>query len=88
MDKVIEEVKATGIVPRSKDVIDKLLTNFNLPIEFANASYFRKGTPRYFEYKISDQPIVQQPQDEIDGFINLIFNEDISLDEILKQIGY
>ena len=80
-----ELLKAAGIVPRSKDVIDKLLTNFNLPIEFANASYFRKGTPRYFEYKISDQPIVQQPQDEIDGFINLIFNEDISLDEILKQ---
>lgn len=64
-----ELLKAAGIVPRSKDVIDKLLTNFNLPIEFANASYFRKGTPRYFEYKISDQPIVQQPQDEIDGFI-------------------
>jgi predicted DNA-binding protein YlxM (UPF0122 family) len=80
-----ELLKAASIVPRSKDVIDKLLTNFNLPIEFANASYFRKGTPRYFEYKISDQPIVQQPQDEIDGFINLIFNEDISLDEILKQ---
>ena len=80
-----ELLKAAGIVPRSKDVIDKLLTNFNLPIEFANASYFRKGTPRYFEYKISDQPIIQQPQDEIDGFINLIFNEDISLDEILKQ---
>ena len=80
-----ELLKAAGIVPRSKDVIEKLLTNFNLPIEFANASYFRKGTPRYFEYKISEQPIVQQPQDEIDGFINLIFNEDISLDEILKQ---
>ena len=80
-----ELLKAAGIVPRSKDVIDKLLTNFNLPIEFANASYFRKGTPRYFEYKISEQPIVQQPQDEIDGFINLIFNEDISLDDILKQ---
>ena len=80
-----ELLKAAGIVPRSKDVIEKLLTNFNLPIEFANASYFRKGTPRYFEYKISEQPIIQQPLDEIDGFINLIFNEDISLKDILQQ---
>lgn len=80
-----ELLKAAGIVPRSKDVIEKLLTNFNLPIEFANASYFRKGTPRYFEYKISEQPIIQQPQDEIDGFINLIFNEDLSLKDILQQ---
>ncbi|MBQ8360778.1 MAG: hypothetical protein IJX44_02375, partial [Bacteroidaceae bacterium] len=82
-----ELLKAAGIVPRSKDVIEKLLTNFNLPIEFANASYFRKGTPRYFEYKISEQPIIQQPLDEIDGFINLIFNEDISLKDILQQIA-
>jgi hypothetical protein len=28
---------------------------------------------------------VQQPQDEIDGFINLIFNEDLSLEDVLKQ---
>ena len=80
-----ELLKAAGIVPKSKDVIEKLLTNFNLPIEFANASYFRTGTPRYFEYKISEQPIIQQPQDEIDGFINLIFNEDLSLKDILQQ---
>ena len=80
-----ELLKAAGIIPRSRDVIEKLLTNFNLPIEFANATYFRKGTPRYFEYKISEHPIVQQPHDEIDGFINLIFNEELSLEEILEQ---
>lgn len=35
-----ELLNASGIVPRSKDVIEKLLNNFNLPIEFANASYY------------------------------------------------
>lgn len=79
-----ELLKAAGIVPRSRDVVEKLVACFNLPTEFANASYFRKGTPRYFKYEISDQPIIRQPQDEIDGYINLIFNESLTLDN-LKQ---
>lgn len=33
-----ELLKASGIVPRSKDVVDKLLENFSLPVEFANAA--------------------------------------------------
>lgn len=79
-----ELLKAAGIVPRSRDVVEKLVACFNLPTEFANASYFRKGTPRYFKYEISDQPIISQPQGEIDGYINLIFNESLTL-ENLKQ---
>ena len=37
-----ELLKAAGIVPRSKDIVEKLITNFNFPIEFANASYYRE----------------------------------------------
>lgn len=80
-----ELLKAAGIVPRSKDVVDKLIENFNLPIEFANAIYFRKGTPRYFEYVISDSPINRQPQNEVDGYINLVFNEALSLDKLKQE---
>ena len=80
-----ELLKAAGIVPRSKDIVEKLITNFNFPIEFANASYYRKGTPRYFKYEITDHPIILQPQNEIDGYINLIFNEDLTVDA-LKQL--
>ena len=79
-----ELLKAAGIIPRSKDIVEKLITNFNFPIEFANASYYRKGTPRYFKYEITDHPIILQPQNEIDGYINLIFNEDLTVDA-LKQ---
>ena len=77
-----ELLKASGVVPRSSDVVDKLLVNFNLPIEFANAAYFQNGTPRYFEYVISEQPIKRQPQNEVDGYINLIFNETLTLDKL------
>lgn len=66
-----ELLKASGIVPRSKDVVDKLLENFSLPVEFANAAYYRKGTPRYFEYVISDYPINKQPQNELTDILIL-----------------
>lgn len=79
-----ELLKASGIVPRLKDVVDKLNENFSLPVEFANAAYYHKGTPRYFEYIISDYPINKQPQNEVDGYINLVFNESLTLEE-LKQ---
>ncbi len=80
-----ELLKASGIVPRPCNITDKLKENFNLPIEFANASYFRNGTPRYFEYAITDHPIKSQPQNEIDGYINLIFNETLTLEEIKSE---
>ena len=80
-----ELLKASGIVPRSKDVVDKLLENFCLPVEFANATYYRKGTPRYFEYVISDYPINKQPQNEIDGYINLVFNESLTLEKLKQE---
>ena len=80
-----ELLKAASIVPRSRDVIEKLLVNFNLPVEFANAAYFQKGTPRFFKYEISEQPITNQPIGEIDGFINLIFNENLSLESVIQH---
>ena len=80
-----ELLKASGIVPRSKDVVDKLLENFSLPVEFANAAYYHKGTPRYFEYVISDYPINKQPQNEIDGYINLVFNESLTLEKLKQE---
>ncbi len=77
-----ELLKAAGIVPRSKDVVEKLITSFNMPLEFANSYYYRKGTPRYFKYEFTDQPINRQPHDEIDGYINLVFNENLTLEDL------
>lgn len=77
-DVNIEEelLQAAGRVPRSKDIVNKLNANFDLPIEFANSAYFQKGTPRYFQYTLSEEPTVVIPSNEIDGYINLIFNNE------------
>jgi ribosomal protein S15P/S13E len=46
---------------------------------FAKQYSFEKGTPRYFEFRITDSPITNEaPQAEIDGFINLVFNGKIA----------
>ena len=57
---------------------------FNFPHKSANATYIEKGTPRFFEYIISEEPIVKKPLGECDGFINLIFNYNLKENDILK----
>lgn len=58
---------------RTDDYIDKLKRLFTFRISIANAHYYRTGTPRYFEYQITDTPITKMHQGEIDGIIDLIF---------------
>ena len=82
-----ELLQASTCVPRSKDIVKKLNNNFSLPIEFANSIFYKKGTPRYFQYIISEQPVIQAPSNEIDGYINLIFNQDSSIIENIKEIS-
>jgi len=48
---------------------------YNLPPVLAKEYSYETGTPRYFQYIISEEPIQQVPQGEIDGFINLIFSD-------------
>lgn len=80
-----ELLKAAGRVPRSKDIVSKLTKNFDLPYEFANSIYYKKGTPRYFQYYISETPVNISPSNEIDGYINLIFNCDSKIVEKVTE---
>lgn len=67
------------------DLVAKLQTHFDFPILTAKAHSYRTGTPRLFEYKLSEKPISETPEGEIDGFINLIFNPNQSTEEIIKK---
>ena len=70
---------------RTDDYIDKLKRLFNFRISIANAHYYRTGTPRYFEYQITSEPITKVKQGEIDGIINLIFVRDNDFSETLAE---
>ena len=57
---------------------------YQLPPVIAKAYSYLNGTPRLFEFKISDRPVSEVPKDEVDGFINLIFNEGLDVN-IVQQ---
>ncbi len=57
------------------DVVGALNACFNLPYLTGKSVSYLKGTPRNFEFIISEEPIRKTPKDAIDGYINLIFNE-------------
>ncbi len=46
---------------------------------------YETGTPRLFDYVISDKPISSTPIGEIDGFINLIFNEQLTVSQVKQK---
>lgn len=68
------------------DVVTLLNKNYSLPPILAKRAMFETGTPRLFEYKISAQPISITAEGEVDGFINLVFNENNILPDI-KEVS-
>jgi len=73
-----EILKASGVVRRDTNVIEKLRNHFNFPIVPAIASYYKTGTPRCFEYIITEEPKISTPEGETDGYIQLIFDSNNS----------
>ena len=67
------------------DLIAKLHTHFDFPIINAKAHSYTTGTPRFFEFKLSEKPISEIPKNEIDGFINLVFNPKSNTKDIVKS---
>lgn len=76
--------EAENFIDQEIDVVSELKDYFVFPYISAKASYIKKGTPRFFEFVISDQPIIEKPLNEVDGIINLIFNESANANKIKK----
>lgn len=64
------------------DVTTLLNKYFQFAPVFAKLYSYERGTPRFFEFIISEYPIAKIPTGEIDGFVNLIFNGKIKIGEI------
>ena len=72
---------------RSNDIVNYLSKYFSFPTVSAKKAYFEKGTPRIFQFKISENPYHSSiPKGQIDGFINLIFNTRLT-ENYLKEIS-
>ena len=75
VDLEAEILKAGSIVSRPTVFIDDLRSFINKRVAPVKAHYYQKGTPRFFEYEIREEPIVLLPTGDTDGFIELIFNQ-------------
>lgn len=84
LDIELEIDRAGNLIERVNNAVDYLRLHFDFPHILAKAAYFKIGTPRFFEFKISEIPISEKPQGEIDGFVNLIFSEDLTSSDIKK----
>ena len=76
-----ELLKAAAIVPTPVPSVDELRAYIRPRIATASASYFRKGTPRYFEFIILNELEERMPEGDIDGFCELVFPLDDSVDQ-------
>ncbi len=77
-------IEAETKVNEVSDVVTLIKKYYQLPPVIAKKVFYETGTPRLFEYRISSEPLIEQPSGELDGFINLIFNEKNILDEVIN----
>lgn len=64
------------------DVTTLLNRYYHFAPVFAKLYSYEKGTPRFFEFVISEHPISKIPTGEIDGYVNLIFNGKLKISEV------
>lgn len=69
-----ELFKASAVVPAPSITVEEISPYVKQKATLATANYYKTGTPRYFEYRVVNDPTeVSQPSGDIDGFINLVF---------------
>lgn len=75
-------IEAGNKISEVSDVSTLLNKYFQFTPVFAKLYSYEKGTPRFFEFIISEHPISRVPEGEIDGFINLVFNSKMKATEV------
>lgn len=68
-----EILKAGMVVSRPVAYVGELKEFFNRSIAPVKASYYHRGTPRFFAYDILEEGEDRVPTGDIDGYIELIF---------------
>ncbi len=78
-------IEAGNKISEVADITTLLNRHIQFNPVFAKQYSFSTGTPRYFEFIISDYPIQKTPEGEIDGFVNLVFNSKLKESDIQNK---
>ena len=77
-------IEAGNKISEVGDVTTLLNKYFQFTPVFAKLYSYEKGTPRFFEFIISEHPISKVPEGEIDGLVNLVFNSKMKVAEVAE----
>lgn len=83
VDLEAEIREASLMVSRPVAFVDELNVFFNKRISPVKAHYYQSGTPRFFDYKLFEEPLEIIPAGDTDGYIELIFS---TKKDMLEQI--
>lgn len=78
-------IEAGNKISEVSDVASLLNKHIQLPSKSARQYSFVTGTPRTFLYKISDYPINDIPENETDGYINIVINDKLKESEVQNK---
>lgn len=81
-DLNLELELAESFASKDFSIVYQLKKHFNFPIIPAKRIFYVKGTPRYFTFEITENPIHKIPEGQIDGYINLVFNDFLNEESI------
>ena len=79
--------EAGSLVEQVTNVATRLREFFTFPYIAAKQVSFERGTPRIFEVKMTDDVLLDEPKAEVDGFVNLIFSDTITVDKLREIVG-
>ena len=82
------EIREAGVmVSRPVAFVDELNVFFNRRISPVKAHFYQKGTPRFFDYKLYEEPLDIVPTGDTDGYIELIFSTKKNALEKIKDFS-
>lgn len=70
--------EAGNLIEQVTNVVSRLEDYFEFNFIPAKSYYYRIGTPRFFQFQLTDEPSITLPEGEVDGFIQLVFSEKIN----------
>jgi len=80
-------IDASNHITKNFNTAIELKKYFNFPHALAKATFLKKGTPRFYEFELSENSIKKTSKGETDGYINLIFADKPKIEEIRKVSG-
>ena len=87
VDLEAEIREASLMVSRPVTFVDELSVFFNHRISPVKAHFYQRGTPRFFDYKLGEEPLEIIPNGDTDGYIELIFSSQNDALETIKNFS-